>query len=64
MDSQDYVIDEKRNLAWGSSSEALKWYRSRVDELEAELLKRPVNVLKKCCERFPKCVCGEGADGL
>lgn len=37
MDNQDYVIDEKRNLAWGSRSEALDWYRSRVTELEAFL---------------------------
>ena len=33
--SDNYVIDEARGMVWSSPSEALRWYRDRLDALEA-----------------------------
>ena len=36
MNSDDYVIDEKRGKAWGNQYDALVWYRDELDRVEAE----------------------------
>jgi hypothetical protein len=31
MGGDDYVIDEKRGIAWSNASEAARWYREQLD---------------------------------
>jgi len=44
-------IDPMAQADWESFQKGWKQSRAAI-------------VVAKCCERFPKCVCGEGADGL
>lgn len=37
MQNDNYVLDEKRGKAWDSPSDAVTWYKTRLDEVEAFL---------------------------
>jgi hypothetical protein len=37
MGGDDYVIDEARDKAWSSQSEAIAWYQAELARLEAKL---------------------------
>lgn len=38
MNNDNYVIDRKRNKAWGNPSDALAWYQAELERVEQDVL--------------------------